>query len=271
MSAMSTQATVQTAASPDVLLRPQKKKLNADRIQAILLVLPSIAAVAIFVYIFIGLTCYFSISNWRTLKRDLTIRQPFYQTYLDMFAMPRFQTDLRNTVVFTVMFMAMAICLGLFLAVLLDHKVKGGAIFRNVYLFPYALSFVVTGVAWRWIFNPETGINLFFHIFGINKVLAFLGFAPLKPGWITDPSIWLNINHAIAYIWPSAADFQVKMGIPAALIPVAIAATWQLSGFVMATYLGGMAAIPETVHEAARIDGASNWQMYLTRTLKKEE
>jgi len=53
----------------------------------------------------------------------------------------------------------------------------------------------------------------------------------------------LNINHALAYVWPSAADFQVKMGIPAALIPVAIAATWQLSGFVMATYLGGMAAI----------------------------
>jgi len=174
---MSTQITFPTAKSLGDLSTPHKKSLNSDRIQAILLVLPSIAAVAIFVYIFIGLTCYFSISNWRTLKRDLTIRQPFYQTYLDMFAMPRFQTDLRNTVVFTVMFMAMAICLGLLLAVLLDHKVKGGPIFRNVYLFPYALSFVVTGVAWRWIFNPETGINLFFNIFGINKVLGFLGAA----------------------------------------------------------------------------------------------
>ncbi len=219
-------------------------------------------AVAIFVYLFIGMTFYFSISNWRSLKRDLSIREPFYQTYVDMFSMPRFQTDLRNTIVFTVLFMAMAICLGLILAIFLDRNVKGSAIFRNVYLFPYALSFVVTGVAWRWIFNPETGINLFFNIFGVNKLLTFLGFEALKPGWITDPTIWFNINGALATIWPAAADFQVKLGIPAALIPVAIAATWQLSGFVMATYLGGMAAIPESVHEAARIDGASEWQIY---------
>jgi glucose/mannose transport system permease protein len=239
-----------------------KRKLNPEHLHAILLVIPSLVAITIFVYLFISLTFYFSISNWRTLRQDLSIREPFYQTYADMFAMTRFQTDLRNTIVFTILFMALAICLGLLLAILLDQNVKGSIIFRNVYLFPYALSFVVTGVAWRWIFNPETGINLFFNLFGINKVLAFLGFAPLKPGWITDPSIWLNINHAIAYIWPTAADFQVKLGVPAALIPVAIAATWQLSGFVMATYLGGMAAIPETVHEAARIDGASNWQIY---------
>ena len=129
---MSTQVTVPTAKSLGILSIPHKKSLNPDRVQAILLVLPSIAAVAIFVYIFIGLTCYFSISNWRTLRQDLSIRQPFYQTYVDMFVMPRFQADLRNTVVFTVMFMTMAICLGLLLAVLLDHKVKGGAIFRNV-------------------------------------------------------------------------------------------------------------------------------------------
>lgn len=241
---------------------PPRRRFHSECLHAILLVAPSLVAVAIFVYLFIGMTFYFSISNWRSLKRDLSIREPFYQTYVDMFSMPRFQTDLRNTLVFTVLFMAMAICLGLILAIFLDRNVKGSAIFRNVYLFPYALSFVVTGVAWRWIFNPETGINLFFNIFGVNKLLTFLGFEALKPGWITDPTIWFNINGALATIWPAAADFQVKLGIPAALIPVAIAATWQLSGFVMATYLGGMAAIPESVHEAARIDGASEWQIY---------
>ncbi len=243
--------------------KPPKRRLNPERFHAVLLVIPSLVAVAIFVYIFISLTFYYSISNWRSLKRDLSIREPFYQTYVEMFSMPRFQMDLRNTVVFTALFMVFAICLGLLLAILLDRKVmKGLAIFRNVYLFPYSLSFVVTGVAWRWIFNPETGINLFFNIFGINKIITLLGFAPLKPGWITDPNIWMNINNALAHVWPAAAEWQIKLGIPAALIPVAIAATWQLSGFVMATYLGGMATIPYSVHEAARIDGASEWQVY---------
>lgn len=262
MSSMETQANIQLIEGTASELKPRKRRLNPDRLQAMLLVLPSIVAVAIFVYVFIGLTFYFSISNWRSLKRDMSIREPVYQTYVEMFSMPRFQMDLRNTVVFTIIFMAFAICLGLFLAILLDRKVKGLTIFRNVYLFPYSLSFVVTGVAWRWIFNPETGINLFFNMFGINKVLSVLGFAPLKPGWATDPSIWLNVNKAIAYVWPAAEEWQVQLGIPAALIPVAIAATWQLSGFVMATYLGGMATIPEAVHEAARIDGASEWQIY---------
>jgi len=93
-------------------------------------------------------------------------------------------------------------------------------------------------------------------------VLSLLGMAALKPGWTTDPAIWFNLNQVIARVWPAAAESQVKLGIPAALLPVAIAATWQLSGFVMATYLGGMATIPYTVHEAARIDGANEWQIY---------
>jgi glucose/mannose transport system permease protein len=179
-----------------------------------------------------------------------------------MFSMPRFQADLRNTVVFTVLFMTLAILLGLFLAILLDHKVFGGTVFRNVFLFPYALSFVVTGVAWRWIFNPETGVNLFFEMFGLNAVLTQMGLEPLKPGWITDPEILLQVNNALAYLWPAAEKLQVKLGIPVALIPVAIAATWQLSGFVMAMYLGGMATISNEIREAARIDGASEWQIY---------
>jgi glucose/mannose transport system permease protein len=118
-------------------------------------------------------------------------------------------------------------------------------------------------VAWRWIFNPETGINLFFNIFGINALLTQRGLEPLKPGWITDPNILFQVNNALAAIWPAATDLQVKLGIPAALIPVAVAAAWQLSGFVMAMYIGGMATISDEVREAARMDGASEWQIYL--------
>jgi glucose/mannose transport system permease protein len=239
-----------------------KRRLMKEEHQSLLLLLPSLIAIAIFVYFFIGNTFFVSISNWRTLKTDLSIRQPLFKTYAEMFSMPRFQADLRNTLVFTVLFMALAILVGLLLAILLDHEVFGRIIFRNVFLFPYALSFVVTGVTWRWIFNPETGVNLFFNIFGINSALSALGLEPLKPGWITDPNILFKVNDALASAWPAAGNLQVKLGVPAAIIPVALAATWQLSGFVMAMYLGGMATISNEVREAARIDGASEWQIY---------
>ncbi len=249
----------QTVAVPTIR---KKSWAMTERMQSFLLLLPSFIVIAIFVYFFISTTLYISLSNWRTLKRDLTLREPIYQTYVDMFTMPRFQADLRNTVVFTILFMTLAIVLGLSLAILLDRKVLAGTVFRNVFLFPYALSFVVTGVAWRWIFNPETGINLFFEILGINALLTQLGMEPLKPGWITNPEVVLQVNDALARVWPAAANLQVKLGIPLALIPVAIAATWQLSGFVMAMYLGGMATISNDIREAARIDGASEWQIY---------
>ncbi len=239
-----------------------KRSLLRESVQSFLLLLPAFVAIAIFVYLFIAITFYVSISNWHTLKVDMSVRTPPYATYTELFTLPRFQADLRNTVVFTILFIVLATMLGLFLAILLDRRMFGHTTFRNIFLFPYALSFVVTGVVWRWIFNPETGINLFFDLFGINAVLTQSGLAPLKPGWTTDPSILFKVNDVLASVWPAASKLQVQLGIPVALIPVAIAATWQLSGFVMAMYIGGMATISEEVREAARIDGATEWQVY---------
>jgi glucose/mannose transport system permease protein len=261
MSAIPTETNLATAQGVGVA-STRRRRFLPERGQSFLLLLPSLIVIAIFVYFFISSTLYISLSNWRTLKRDLSLREPVYQTYVEMFSMPRFQADLRNTVVFTLLFMVLAIALGLSLAILLDHKVFASAVFRNIFLFPYALSFVVTGVAWRWIFNPETGVNLFFDILGINTVLTQVGLEPLKPGWITDPSVVFQLNGLLGQIWPAASGLQVKLGIPMALIPVAIAATWQLSGFVMAMYLGGMATISHEIREAARIDGATEWQVY---------
>lgn len=233
-----------------------------SRHKALIILVPSLLLTAIFVYGFIGTSFFFSLTNWRTLAVDLTLREPIWQTYADMMAMPRFQADLRNTVVFTVLFITLAIGIGLGLAILLDRQFKGRSFFRSAYLFPYALSFIVTGVVWRWLFNPETGVNLFLDLFGINKGLAALGMDPLKPGWTTDPEVVLSVNRVLAAVWPGGATFQIEWGIPVALIPVAIAATWQLSGFVMAMYLGGLAGIETSVRDAARIDGAGELRMY---------
>jgi hypothetical protein len=210
----------------NALTRATRKGMRPERLQSFFILLPSLIALFIFVYVFIGTTVYISLSSWRTLKMDLSVRQPLFQTYLDMFSMPRFHADIRNTIVFTIIFVIAGTFVGLLLAILLDHKVLGKFVFRNIFLFPYALSFVVTGVAWRWIFNPETGINLFFDISGINTLLVNLGQAPLKPGWITDPTVLFPINTLLATIIPGAATLQTKFGIPAALIPVAIAAAF---------------------------------------------
>ena len=121
---MATQSLAETDAGSAV----QKKRRRfhiPERFQAILILLPSLIALAIFVYVFIGMSFWISISNWRTLKMDLSIRSPIYQTYVEMFSMPRFQADLRNTLVFTLLFMTLAVLVGLFLAILLDHEVFG--------------------------------------------------------------------------------------------------------------------------------------------------
>jgi glucose/mannose transport system permease protein len=164
------------------------------------------------------------------------------RNYVGLFQTPRFQADIRNTVVFTAFFLLGAVLLGFFAALLLDQRVKGEAFFRSVFLFPMAISFIVTGIAWQWLFNPQTGINL---------LLRQAGYAGPLPRWFTDPTIMFGVKVG-----------AIQVGIPVALIPVVIAATWQLSGFTMAMYLAGLRGIPEELREAARVDGASEWQVY---------
>ncbi len=205
--------------------------MTRDRLFSILLVAPSALAIAVFVYGFIAWTAYVSMTNWNDI---VPFRGVFPQvdftglaTYQRLFDNQRFITDIQNTVTFTVMFVVACNVIGLLLAVLLDRNMPGEAFFRTVFLFPMAVSFIVTGVVWRWLENPSSGINLLFDAAG-------LGF--LKNGWYTDPNI----------------------GIKA----VVLAATWQMSGYVMALYLAGLRGISPDLREAARVDGASEWQVF---------
>jgi glucose/mannose transport system permease protein len=251
-----------TASREPLSVKKRRETISTERWISPLILTPSFIAILIFVYGFILTTFYVSLTNWSTLKIDLSLREPLFQTYQDMLEMPRFQADLRNTLIFTSLFLLASVGGGLMLAILLDQRVFGSTLFRNVFLFPYSLSFIVTGVAWRWIFNPETGVNLLFNTLGINALLGQAGMPPLKPGWMTDPSIALKLNDTLAQIFPAIKNLEVTLGIPVALIPVVIAAMWQLSGFAMASYLAGLGAIPNEVREAARMDGATEWQIY---------
>ena len=167
----------------------RRTRFALERFLSPLLLAPSAVAIFIFVYEFIGYTFFVSLSNWRSAKPDMTIRQPIGAVYAELFGQSRFQIDLRNTVVFTIFFLLMAVLGGLGLAILLDRHITGSGFFRSVFLFPYALSFITTGVAWSWIFNPETGVNLLFNATGINDILAGFGVGPLKSGWITNPAV----------------------------------------------------------------------------------
>lgn len=204
---------------------------HADRAIGLLLIAPSVLAVAVFVYGFIGFTAFASLTKWDTLAPDFTFVG--LRNYASLFSTIRFQIDLRNTVTFTGWFLVCCLTVGFLLAVLLDSRIRGEGVFRSVFLFPLALSFIVTGVVWRWLLNPgsvqlgSTGVNLLLD-------WARLGF--LKTGWYTDP----------------------KIGIRA----VVIAAVWQMSGYVMAMFLAGLRGIPDELREAALVDGATNVQVY---------
>jgi len=202
-----------------------------DRIISIALVTPSILAMFVFIYGFIGFTAYSSLSNWNSMKPDFTFVG--LKNYFRLFESQRFIIDMRNTFTFTILFLIVTIVLGFLLAVLLDQSIKGESIFRNIFLFPMALSYIVTGVVWRWLLSPGTAIT---GPSGVNILFDKLGLGFLKSGWDTDPDI----------------------GIKA----VVIAATWQMGGYIMALYLAGMRAIPDELREAARVDGATAVQVY---------
>jgi glucose/mannose transport system permease protein len=219
-----------------------------------LILSPSLIAIFIFVYGFIGMTVWVSFSNWRTPKRDLSIIEPLFSTYERLFQTTRFQIDIRNTIIFTIIFLIGSVGVGLLLAIVLDQAIPGRALLRNIFLFPYALSFVVTGVSWRWIFNPESGLSQLAGNLGINRVLDLVGLGPVNIAWLISPRVWGDI--------PMPDGVKAQIGIPIAMMPVIIAAVWQLSGFAMAMYLAGLGTISNDIREAAALDGATTWRTY---------
>lgn len=255
---------VDTSAKGGVIIsvrpRVRSRKWTWERVLPLLLLTPSMLAVAIFVYTFIGVTFYASLSNWDSIKPDFSYKG--FSVYLKLFQNIRFQHDLRNTLIFTTLFLVGSVALGLILALSLDRGVRGLPFFRNVFLFPMAVSFVVAGVAWQWVFNPASGINQLINKAGINRLLEQMGYGPFAPNWIADPTVAFALNSYLERLSPVFEPLRVKVGLPLALIPVVIAAAWQLSGFAMAMFLAGLGTIPDELREAARIDGASEIQIY---------
>ena len=203
---------------------------DKDKYLSILLISPSILAVLIFIYGFIAWSMRVSLSKWKGLNADYTWNG--LKNYLDLFSDPRFAVDVRNTLIFTGVFVIGSILLGFLLAVMLDQGLKGEGFFRSLFLFPMAISYIVTGVVWRWLMNPATGSRTS----GLNLLFSYLHLDFLQNAWHTTP------------YWGIAA--------------IALAAIWQMSGYTMALYLAGLRSIPTELREAAQIDGATEFQIY---------
>jgi glucose/mannose transport system permease protein len=207
------------------------RRFRQDTMAGFLLVLPSIIAILIFVYGFIFWSVRVSLSNWVGLTPNY--EWAGLRNYVDLLLYdPRFHIDIRNTIIFTVLFVGGCLILGMGTAVLLDQKLPGEGFFRSLFLFPMAISFIVTGVVWRWLMNPAQGTRMS----GLNLLFDSLGLDFLVNQWHATPQ------------WGIAA--------------IALPAVWQMSGYTMALYLAGIRAVPESLREAARIDGASELQVY---------
>jgi glucose/mannose transport system permease protein len=284
---------------------PRRRRFNRDRLTAILMILPSLIFIGIFVYGFIIQTGYTSLTDSNALQQLSRLPANFIglSNYNDMIngsLNERFRTDIVNTVFFTVLFIIVCLGLGIGLAILLDQKVKGESLFRTIFLFPMALSFVVTGVVWKWLFNPTSGLNALPTLVGLPRgefrwfisqestlnflwqdVPAILGFIIAAVLVVTAVWFWIRKRSMVAAFvmagallltaWVSfgGAENVITLARPEtkgfnlALIALVVAAAWQMSGYTMAMYLAGLRGIPEELREAARVDGATELGVYV--------
>lgn len=189
-----------------------------------LVVAPTFIAMLIFIYGYIFWNALLSVTNSRFLP---TYDIVGFKQYALLFENERWLVACTNLVIFGGLFILICLAIGVFLAILLDQRIRQEGAIRTIYLYPMALSFIVTGTAWKWMLNPGLGLE---------KLVHDLGFTNFQFDWIVDPDM--------------------------AIYTLVIAAVWQSSGFVMAMFLAGLRGIDSSVIQAAQIDGASMPKIY---------
>lgn len=189
-----------------------------------LVLAPSFLLAFFFIYGLIAWNGYLSLSASRLLPNYEFVG---FEQYVNLFESERWWVALRNLGIFGGLFIGLGMAIGLLLAILLDQKIRAEGVLRTIYLYPMALSFIVTGTAWKWILNPGLGLE---------KVMHDLGWQSFAFGWLVDPEM--------------------------AIYTVVIAGVWQSAGFVMALFLAGLRGIDDSILKAAQIDGASLPRIY---------
>lgn len=188
---------------------------------------PSVVLIGVCVYGYIAFTVYLSFTA-STIMPEMGFAGPAaYVKLLPPTWIENWRSSAANLGIFASLYILICLVLGLALAVLIDQKIRLESGFRSIFLYPMALSFIVTGTAWKWVMDP--GI-------GLERTLRGWGWESFTFGWIKDSDL-------VIYC-------------------VVIAAVWQTSGFVMALFLAGLRGVDNEVLNAARLDGAKTWQVY---------
>ena len=196
----------------------------SDRLVARLVLSPTIAIAAVFLYGFALWTGWISLTSSTLLPNYDLAGLVQYQR---LWANPRWLTAYGNLFVFGAFYVGFCVAIGLLLAILLDRRIACEGALRTIYLYPMAVSFVVTGTAWRWILNPSLGLQ---------QTVRELGWTDFSFDWLGDPD--------------------------RALYTLVIAGVWQSAGFAMALFLAALRGIDGEIVKAARIDGAPVWKIY---------
>lgn len=189
-----------------------------------------LAATVLLAYIgTVGWSVWISFTGSRTLPTGRFVGLAQYER---LFETERWIVSLHNVAMFGVLFILACLVIGFLLAVFIDQKVAGEGALRTIFLYPYAMSFVATGLVWQWMLNPELGWQ---------STMRGLGWEGFTFDWIVS---------------------QDKV-----IYAVVIAAVWQASGLVMALMLAGLRGIDDSLWKAARIDGIPRWRVYLSIVL----
>jgi len=215
-----------TVTAPTNRSAPQKS--FADKLQHWLpkiVLAPTMLITVVCIYGFIFWTAALSMTNSRFLPSFKFVGFAQYEKLMEN---DRWMTSITNLAIFGVLFLVIAIVLGAFLAIFLDQNIRQEGAIRTIYLYPMALSFIVTGTAWKWILNPGLGIE---------KMMHDWGFVNFEFDWLVNSEM--------------------------SVYTLVIAAVWQSSGFVMAMFLAGLRGIDSSIIKAAQIDGASLPTIYL--------
>ncbi len=189
-----------------------------------LILAPTAAATLVFVYGFIAWTAYMSFTGSRMMPVYELIG---FDAYTRLWEMERWNVSIVNLLIFGSLFVGLGLLTGLLLAILLDQRIRAEGLLRTIYLYPMALSFIVTGTVWKWLLNPGIGLERGMHQ---------LGWESFRFGWIVDPDL--------------------------AIYTIVIAGVWQSSGLVLAIFLAALRGVDQDVVKAAFMDGASTLQIY---------
>jgi glucose/mannose transport system permease protein len=206
---------------------PKPRRSLRERLTSVLpqlVLVPSLLATLIYVFVFCAWTIWISLSN-STLLPDYSL-SGFHQ-YAELWSNRRWNIAYTNLFLFSSLYVVGTMAIGLLLAILIDQRIRAEAVWRTIYLYPLAISFVVTGTVWRWLLSPSTGIERLMHQ---------LGWAGFKFDWLVEREM--------------------------AIYTVVITGIWQASGFVMALFLAGLRSVDPDLVKAAQIDGASMPRIY---------